>query len=199
MAKKVDHDARRQEIAAKAIKLFSQVGYDNVSLIMIAAACGISRTVIYRYFCSKRETLDAAIGLVTGRIESLSAEAVLSNGTAREKLERVCHIVAEVMFENKEFLIAVFDFVVASVRTGADMTTPLKEFTAGSRQIISRLVEMGKRRGEFDAVLQVPRTTDILYSEFESCAMRIALGTEKNADAAKQRFTDIIRAISTWR
>ena len=48
MAKKVDHEQRKWEIAEKAIRLFSQVGYDNVSLIMIAAAAGVSRTVLYR-------------------------------------------------------------------------------------------------------------------------------------------------------
>ena len=41
MAKKVDHEQRKREIAEKAIRLFSQVGYDNVSLIMIAAAAGV--------------------------------------------------------------------------------------------------------------------------------------------------------------
>ena len=43
------------------MKLFSQVGYDNVTLIMIASSAGVARTVLYRYFRSKREVLDAAI------------------------------------------------------------------------------------------------------------------------------------------
>ena len=199
MARKIDHDERRREIAERAVKLFSSVGYDNVSLIMVAAASGVQRTVLYRYFCSKREIMDAAILTVTGRIEERCRRILLGGESAVERLTRVCHTVVEVMFENKEFLVAVFDFVTGMVRTGADMNKPIHQFTAGTREAIARLVEYGKRRGEFAEVLQIPRTTDILYSEFESCAMRIVLDTEKDATAAKQRFSDIIRAIAAWR
>ena len=52
MSARIDHEARRLEIAYKAMKLFSQVGYDNVTLIMIASSAGVARTVLYRYFRS---------------------------------------------------------------------------------------------------------------------------------------------------
>ena len=64
MAKKVDHEQRKREIAEKAIRLFSQVGYDNVSLIMIAAAAGISRTVLYR-----GKSFEAADGVAWRNVE----------------------------------------------------------------------------------------------------------------------------------
>lgn len=199
MAKKVDHDERKREIAEKAVRLFSKVGYDNVSLIMIAAATGISRTVLYRYFCDKREILDAAIMTVTGQIDARCTMIAAGRGTSPEKLVAVCNTVVDVMFENKDFLVAVFDFVVGMVRTGADMTASIRRFTEGTRTLLARLVETGKQRGEFAEVLQIPRTSDVLYAGFESCAMRIVLGTETDAAAAKQRFADIIRAISSWK
>ena len=130
MAKKVDHEQRKREIAEKAIRLFSQVGYDNVSLIMIAAATGISRTVIYRYFCSKREVMDAAIVSVTDGIERRCTEIMASRARNTEKLEGICHTVVEVMFQNKEFLVAVFDFVVGMARSGVDMDARIRHFTA---------------------------------------------------------------------
>ena len=199
MAKRIDHDKRREEIVERAIRLFSQVGYDNVSLIMIAAAAGISRTVLYRYFCSKREILDAAILSVTGRLDRDCRQIIVTRGRVAEKLERITHRVVEVMFENKEFLVAVFDFVVGMVRTGANMTAPISEFTAGTRLALKRLIERGIRNGELPDILQVPRTADAIYAEFESCALRIVVGTERDAKAAKQRFTDVIRAITAWR
>jgi len=199
MARKVDHEQRKREIAERAVRLFSKVGYDNVSLIMIAAATGISRTVLYRYFCDKREILDAAILTVTGKIEQNCTAIIAGRGTVTEKLEGVCHTVAEVMFENKEFLVAVFDFVVGMVRSGADMTSSIRDFTTGTRSALRRLIEYGIRRGELPDVLQVHRTADAIYAEFESCALRIVIGTEKDATAAKQRFSDVIRAISAWK
>jgi len=196
MAKKVDHDLRKREIADKALRLFSQVGYDNVSLLMIAAAAGISRTVMYRYFCSKREVMDASILQVTGRIEERSRQVLASRKSACDKLIGICHAVTEEMFAHREFVIAVFDFVVGMVRTGADMNQGISDYTAGTRNAIRLLIAHGKRAGEFPRQLKVDRTADSLYAEFESCAMRIVLNTERSPESAKGRFTDIIRSIS---
>lgn len=199
MAKKVDHEQRKREIAEKALRLFSQVGYDNVSLIMIAAACGVSRTVLYRYFCSKREVMDASIQQVVDMIESRCTKIISSRAKASEKLIGVCHAVAEEMFAHREFVIAVFDFVVGMVRAGADMNNRISDYTSGTRNAIKMLVTHGKKAGEFPEILLEERTADAIYAEFESCAMRIVLNTERNANAAKVRFSDIIRAITNWK
>ena len=199
MAKKVDHEQRKREIAEKAIRLFSQVGYDNVSLIMIAAAAGISRTVLYRYFCSKREVMDAAIVMVTDGIERRCTQIMASRAKNTEKLEGICHTVVEVMFENKEFLVAVFDFVVGMARSGVDMDSRIRHFTAGTRNALRRLIEYAIEKHEVPDILVVDRISDALYAQFESCAMRIVIGTEHDAKAAKVRFSDIIRAISIWK
>ena len=199
MAKKVDHEQRKREIAEKAIRLFSQVGYDNVSLIMIAAAAGISRTVLYRYFCSKREVMDAAIVMVTDGIEKRCTKIMSSRAKNTEKLVGICHTVVDVMFKNKEFLVAVFDFVVGMARSGADMDSNIRRFTAGTRNALKRLIELAIGKGELPGILVVDRISDALYAQFESCAMRIVIGTESDSKAAKVRFSDIIRAISIWK
>lgn len=198
MAKKVDHAERRREIAEKALRLFSHVGYENVSLIMIAAAAGVPRTVLYRYFCSKREVLDAAILTVTSEIERRCAQIVASRKSAVRKLELVCQEVVEVMFANKEFLVAVFDFVVGMVRTGADMSRNIVEFTTGTRDVLKLLIAHAKAAGELPEALIVERIADALYAEFESVAMRIVMGTEHTSAAAKLRVSDAIRAIAIW-
>jgi len=199
MAQKVDHEQRKKAIAKKALRFFSQVGYENVSLLMIAAAMGISRTVLYRYFCSKREVMDASIRMVLSEIETRTKKIVEGRDPTIVKLERVCHAVVDVMFENREFVVAVFDFVMGMVRTGADMNKGILDYTSGTRNVLRRLVEYAKRRGELPEVLIVDRIADAIYAEFESCAMRIVLNTETTPQAAKVRFSDIIRAISIWK
>lgn len=199
MARKVDHEQRKREIAEKAIRLFSQVGYDNVSLIMIAAAAGISRTVLYRYFCSKREVMDAAIVAVTDGIEKRCTKIMTLRTKNTEKLEGIGHAVIDVMFENKEFLVAVFDFVVGMARSGAEMSSNIGRFTAGTRDALKRLIEHAVEKHEIPDGLYVERISDALYAQFESCAMRIVIGTESDSKAAKVRFSDVIRAISIWK
>ncbi|MGN0834086.1 MAG: TetR/AcrR family transcriptional regulator [Kiritimatiellia bacterium] len=197
MARKVDHEQRKREIAEKAIRLFSQVGYDNVSLIMIAAASGVSRTVLYRYFCSKREVMDAAIVTASDVIARRCTKIMTARGKSMEKLEGVCHAVADVMFEHKEFLVAVFDFVVGMVRSGANMDSNIMRFTAGTRTAIRRLVGHALERGEIPPTLAADRIADTIYAQFESCAMRIVIGTEQDSRAARGRFSDIIRALTS--
>ena len=199
MAKKVDHEQRKREIAEKAVRLFSQVGYDNVSLIMIAAAAGISRTVLYRYFCSKREVMDAAIVMVTEGIEKRCTKIMAARAKNMEKLEGICHTVVDVMFKNKEFLVAVFDFVVGMARTGAEMGPNIARFTIGTRTALKRLIELAIEKGELPEILVVDRISDAIYAQFESCAMRIVIGTESDSKAAKVRFSDIVRALSIWK
>jgi len=196
VSRKIDHDARKGEIARKALQLFSQTGYENVSLMMIAAATGISRTALYRYFCSKREVLAAAIATVACRIEQETRAILATRKPAMVRLELVCHAVVGIMFKNRDFVIAVFDYVLGMVRTGADMTGVIRRHTAGTRDAIRLLVEHGQRRREVPDTFNVGRIADAIYAEFESCAMRIVLGTEHGPAAAKVRFSDIIKAIS---
>jgi len=199
MARKVDHEQRKREIAEKAIRLFSQVGYDNVSLIMIAAATGISRTVLYRYFCSKREVMDAAIVAVTDGIEKRCTKLMTLRAKNTEKLEGLGHAVIDVMFKNKEFLVAVFDFVVGMARSGVDMSSNISRFTSGTRTALVRLIEHALQKHEISDGMYVERIADALYAQFESCAMRIVIGTESDSKAAKVRFSDVIRAITIWK
>lgn len=199
MARLVNHEKRKQEIAQKAIRLFSQVGYDNVSLIMIAAAAAVPRTVLYRYFCSKREVLDASIISITDVIEKRCSKIISARATNAKKLESVCHTVVEVMFKNKEFLIAVFDFVVGMARSGVDMSSNIARFTSGTRNALKLLIAHAIEKGEFPKSLVIERISDAIYAEFESCAMRIVIGTEMEPTAAKLRFSDVIRSITSWK
>jgi len=194
VARKVDHDQRRRGIVDAAIRMFSQVGYENVSLIMIAAASAVSRTALYQYFSSKRQVMDAAILSVTDRIAESCSAILVERAPSADRLERVCHVVVDVMFANKSFLVAVFDFVIGMVRAQESMGGTIAKFTAGTRTAIRRLFVTGVAHGEFPKELDVDHTVDVFYSEFESCAMRIVLGTERTATAARARFTSLIRA-----
>lgn len=195
MPSRIDHDKRKREIAMKAMGLFSKVGFDNVSLIMVAEAAGVARTVLYRYFRSKREVLDAAIHEATSFIMDECARVLDKGGTASERLEGVCHETVSILFNNKEFLVAVYDFVVAEVRVGMDMTGRVKQFTTGIRDLFGALLEEGRRQGTFRTDLDVAQSVDILYSFLEVCTMRIVLGTERTPAAAKRRFTVAVRSL----
>ena len=180
----------------KAMGLFSKVGFDNVTLQMVAGAAGVARTVLYRHFRNKREVLDAAIHEATRYIMVECGAVLEGRGKAPAKLEKVCHRTAEILFGNKDFLVAVYDFVVAEVRVGTDMTGRVRQFTTGIRDLFVSLLERGKKDGNFSPRMDSVQTADILYSFLEVCTMRIILGTERAPDEAKHRFSVLIASFA---
>jgi len=196
MSARIDHETRRLEIASRAMKLFSQVGYDNVTLIMIASAAGVARTVLYRYFRSKREVLDAAILATTRQIMGDSRKEIAKRGKAADRLGMVCFHVADVLFEKKDFLSAIFDFVLSMVRSGEDMSGRIMRFTGGIKAVFAKLITEGVMKGEFLPEVDPERTAEGFYSVLESAVLRIVLGTESTSAGVKVRFSDLIRSIS---
>lgn len=196
MSARVDHETRKLEIASRAMKLFSQVGYDNVTLIMIASAAGVARTVLYRYFRSKREVFDAAILATTRQIMGDCRKEMAKRGKAADRLGMVCYRVVDVLFEKKDFLAAIFDFVLAMVRAGEDMRGRITEFTGGLRKAFHELVTEGAMKGEFAPEIDPDRTAESFFCVLESCVLRIVLGTETSSAPIKVRFADMIKSIS---
>jgi AcrR family transcriptional regulator len=196
MSARIDHESRRLEIASRAMKLFSQVGYDNVSLIMIASSAGVARTVLYRYFRSKREVLDAAILAATRQIMGECKKEIARRGKVSDRLGMVCFHVADVLFEKKEFLAAIFDFVLSMVRSGEDMGERIHRFTGGIKAVFRELLTEGVVKGEFKPEIDPERAAEGFYSLLESCVLRIILGTESNSAHIKVRISDMINAMS---
>lgn len=52
-----DYDAKRLAILHRAAELFAQHGYSGTSITMIAAACGVSKALLYHYYPDKEAVL----------------------------------------------------------------------------------------------------------------------------------------------
>ena len=71
MAIVVEHDKRRHEILEKALDVFIDEGYEDVTFQKIADRCGITRTTLYIYFKNKREIFLWSIKQLTAAIEQV--------------------------------------------------------------------------------------------------------------------------------
>ena len=70
---------------------------------MIAKACGVARTLLYKYFRNKRAIFNEAIDEVTDKVRARYEEASASLASADQKLHRVCFTVFELLFDNRNF------------------------------------------------------------------------------------------------
>jgi AcrR family transcriptional regulator len=55
-------DDRRRQLLDRAVELFAEHGYDELSMARIAREAGISKPLLYHYFPSKRQLFEAALG-----------------------------------------------------------------------------------------------------------------------------------------
>jgi AcrR family transcriptional regulator len=66
--RRLDVASRRDEIVVAAIELYSRTPADVVTLDDVAAAAGVSRALVYRYFGSRNELYHEAMQAAAGRL-----------------------------------------------------------------------------------------------------------------------------------
>ncbi|MFC3454272.1 TetR/AcrR family transcriptional regulator [Amycolatopsis speibonae] len=75
MPKRVDHEHRRQQIAAAVRRIAAERGLEGVSLNEVAAEAGISKGFVQHYFASRDDMLRHAATTLRGGIEERIAAA----------------------------------------------------------------------------------------------------------------------------
>ena len=70
MPKIIDKEERMNMILRKAIEVFSEVGYKDANLSLIAEECNLSRPTVYQYFKDKKEIYYYAVKKISDEMYS---------------------------------------------------------------------------------------------------------------------------------
>ena len=189
-------EARRRLVAVRALGLFARLGFEKVSFRDISKATGVPRTAIYRYYHTKREIFDAAIGGVLSDMRKTINATLAERRPATARLSRVCALVVDELFEQRDFLGAIFNFVFAMVTTGEDMSARVEGFTGGLKRAFRKLISEGRADGSIRESVDPDINADLLFALMESVAFNILLNLEKDPRNSKSRFKAAITAIS---
>ena len=173
--KPVNHKERKREIRAISLGLFARHGFDDVNFGMIAEACGISRTLLYTYFKDKRAIFNEAIDAATSVVGARYREIVRARLSADAKLRQICISVFALLFDNRDFLCVIVDFLATVRRGGKIPVDNVMRHTVGLRRILHSFVVEAIHRGEYDPSLNATRATALLYSQFEAAIIRLTL------------------------
>ncbi len=173
--KTVNHKERKREIRAISLGLFARHGFDDVNFGRIAEACGISRTLLYTYFKDKRQIFNEAIDEATAVVGVRYREIVRSRLSPDAKLRQICISVFALLFDNRDFLCVIVDFLCAVRRGGKIPVDNVLRHTVGLKRILHSFVVEAIHRGEYDASLNANRATALLFSQFETAVLRIAV------------------------
>ena len=186
MALVVEHDKRKHEILAKALDVFIEDGYEDVTFQKIADRCGITRTTLYIYFKNKREIFLFSIKQLLSDIDdSLQTDIFAKNLSAAEKLRRMLFTILDACAANKKLFQVLLAYLIQLQKSGKDPNERVRRRVVKLRHTISSLIIQGIGAGELKSDLNVRAANDMLYGLIESAIFRVAVLGQNNCDKAK--------------
>ena len=96
----------KQRILREALRLFSQKGYDAVSVEQIADAVGIKAPSLYKYYKSKQDIFDAIFGETAKRYGAFTESISVHMTNSAQDLQVFSAITADALVEKVKSLIS---------------------------------------------------------------------------------------------
>ncbi len=174
MAKIVDHDERRAEILRKAIRLFSETGYQQVTFQQLAGVCGLSRTAFYKYFKSKRDIFDCTITLLVQEIaEEVRLRTSRTSGLdAAKKLTLLLEYGVDTCLRYQRLVQTIIEYLIDLRRQGEPVERKILRHTASYRYAVNKIIKEGIASGEFRQV-SPSGATDMLFAMLQAVVIKI--------------------------
>ena len=183
----VEHDKRRYEILSKALDVFLEEGYENVTFQKIADRSDITRTTLYIYFKNKKEIFNFSIKqflqIMESDISDIRKENKLSHS---QKLVKVMSVLIDRAEENSRLLSVVLDYLMSSMRGDSDPGDRVRRRTMRMRHILATMLIDGIKAGEFDPSLNVKEANELLYSLLEAAIFRMVVLRRSSVDELKE-------------
>ena len=186
MAVQVDHEKRKHEILTKALELFIEEGYEDVTFQKIADRCGITRTTLYIYFKNKREIFLWSIKQFTQALEQ-EILTILKNPqyTSIECLECIFDMIITRAEENYQFFKVLLTYLIQLQKSGSNVNERVARRTIRIQHILSTIVIRGQKNGEIKK-LPVKNINDQLYMLLECGIFRLAVLGKQKLDGIRE-------------
>jgi AcrR family transcriptional regulator len=172
----VEHEKRRREILEKALDVFMEDGFEDVTLQKIADRCGITRTTLYIYYKNKREIFNFSIKQFLQILENNIAKTRNEKGLSHtETLIRVMTEIIERLEENRRLLSVIMNYLIYASRNDQEPGYRVRRRTVRLRHILTAMLVEGIKAGEFSKSLNVKDANELLYGFLEAAAFRLVV------------------------
>ena len=151
MARIIDKEEKRCDIALSAITLFCEKGIQQTSINQIAKSAGVAKGTIYLYFKNKEEIVFTIWDILTQQHEEVFYKRINSNMSAKEKiLEYYNFSECQEGFDKKQTLILFQHFVSSMLIDKTSLYTAYFEsFFQKDYDFITKYLYEGIEKGEF--------------------------------------------------
>ncbi len=175
MAAIVEHEARRKMILEKALEIFIEEGYEDVTFQKIADRCGITRTTLYIYFKSKREIFMFSIKQLGQTLENAINSIIADSSISiKERLKGVMMSVYRCCIEHQKLFSVLLLYLLQIQKTGVDTAEKVRRRTIKLRHLLSTILIEGIDSGEFK-IIDLKAANEVFYSLIESLIYRLAI------------------------
>jgi AcrR family transcriptional regulator len=172
----VEHEKRRWEILEKALDVFIEEGFEDVTFQKIADRCGITRTTLYIYFKNKKEIFNFSIKQFLSILENALTEITKEKDISyTEKLIQVMNVTFRCLEENRRLLSVILNYVVYASKNDSDPGYRVRRRTVRMRHFLSTMLIEGIKAGEFLPSVNVKEANELLYSLLEAAVFRLVV------------------------
>ena len=172
----VEHEKRRHEILERALDVFVDEGFEDVTFQKIADRCGITRTTLYIYFKNKRDIFYFSIKQFLSVLENDITEVrKAKNLSHTEKLTGVMLVIMERLEENRRLLSVLLNHVMHISKGDYDPDNRVRRRTVRLRHILATMLIDGIKAGELVPRLNVKDANEMLYGFLEVAVFRMVV------------------------
>ncbi len=189
MPKIVDHEQRREELAAAVWRLASRQGLDAVTIRGVAAEAGWSTGALHHYFSDKEELLLFAFRIAADRIGRRVARARKESGDSLELARALLAIGLPLDEERRDETRVWFAFL------GLALTRPVLARSAAAayrqwRRLVASALEDARERGELDGEMDPNREAAGLVALVDGLAVQAMFETGGPSAGRQQELLD---------
>lgn len=151
MARIIDKDEKRCDIALSSIKLFCEKGIQQTSIDEIAKSAGVAKGTIYLYFKNKEEIVFTIWDIISQQHHEAFQQRITENMNTKEKILEYFNF-SECQNElDKEQMLILFQHFVSSMLIDKTQlyTDYFESFFQKDYDFIFSCLLEGKQKGEF--------------------------------------------------
>ena len=203
MPKVVDHEQRREELAAAVWRIASRDGLDAVTIRAVAKEAGWSTGALHHYFADKEELLLFAFRTIADRVGRRVAAAA---ETARDPLELVRELLAIGLPLDPE---RCDETRVWFAVLGLSLTRPALARDQGAaygqwRRLVASAIEQAQAEGELDTAIDPLREAAALVALVDGLAVQAMFeaggpSAERQLELLDARIAELRRPLASSR
>ena len=187
------HQAKKEQILSAAAGIFARRGFAGTLMADIAGTAAVGKGTVYEYFPSKEELFFAVFQWTLDRMEAATRVSVSRlGGSAADRLRSLNRTVVAALLELEAIYGLVIEFWAAAGHRKMQerFKQSFCEGYQGYREVVTALLDDGRRRGEFLAQLDSPALAAALVGMWDALGLQTWFDPDFDARSAANAFIE---------